>query len=38
MKSRIDMNKIASGLRAERKGKASAGGGYFGAMQLLADI
>ena len=38
MKTRLDMNKIARGLRAERKGKVSAGGGYFGAMQLLADI
>jgi hypothetical protein len=38
MKQRLDMNKIAHGLRAERKGKVSAAGGYFGAMQLLADI
>jgi hypothetical protein len=38
MKTRLDMNKIARGLRAERKGKVSAGGGYFAAMQLLADI
>jgi hypothetical protein len=38
MKPRLDMNKIAHGLRAEHKGKVSAGGGYFGAMQLLADI
>lgn len=38
MKPRLDMNKIARGLRAERKGTVSAGGGYFGAMQLLADI
>jgi hypothetical protein len=38
MKARLDMNKIARGLRAERKGKVFAGGGYFGAMQLLADI
>jgi hypothetical protein len=38
MKPHLDMNKIARGLRAERKGKVSAGGGYFGAMQLLADI
>lgn len=38
MKTRLDMNKIARGLRAERKGKVSAPGGYFGAMQLLADI
>src|SRR6266849_5950167 len=38
MKPHLDMNKIARGLRAERKGNVSAGGGYFGAMQLLADI
>ena len=38
MKARLDMNKIARGLRAERKGKVFAGGGYFGAMQLFADI
>jgi hypothetical protein len=38
MKRRIDMNKIARGLGAERKGKVSATGGYFGAMQLTADI
>jgi len=38
MKPRLDMKEIARGLRAERKGKVSAGGGYFGAMQLLADV
>ena len=38
MKPHLDMDKIARGLRAARKGKVSAGGGYFGAMQLLADI
>jgi hypothetical protein len=38
MKTRLEMNTIARGLRAERKGKVSARGGYFGAMQLLADI
>jgi hypothetical protein len=38
MKTRLDMNKIARGLRAERQGKVPAGGGYFGAMRLLADI
>jgi hypothetical protein len=38
MKARLDMNRIARGLRAARKGKVSAGGGYFGAMQVLADI
>src|SRR5712692_10723357 len=38
MKPRLNMNKIAKGLRAERKGRTSAKGGYFGAMQLLADV
>ncbi|TMA43535.1 MAG: hypothetical protein E6J82_06535 [Deltaproteobacteria bacterium] len=32
------MDKIASGLGAERQGRVAATGGYFGAMQLLADI
>ena len=30
MKRQIDMDKIARGLRAERRGKVSAKGGYFG--------
>lgn len=38
MKTRLEMNKIAAGLRAERRGKVSSSGGYFGAMQLCADI
>jgi hypothetical protein len=38
MKVRLDMDKIARGLGAERRGKAAAGGGYFGALQLVADI
>src|SRR6266540_913016 len=38
MKTQLDMDKIAKGLGAERRGKVPAGGGYFGAMQLLADI
>lgn len=38
MKTHLDMDKIAKGLGGERKGKVSAKGGYFGAMQLLADI
>src|SRR2546427_11704997 len=32
------MDKIAKGLGAERRGRVSATGGYFGAMQLLADV
>jgi len=38
MKTRLDMDKIAKGLGAERRGKVTASGGYFGAMQLLADV
>lgn len=38
MKTQLDMDKIARGLGAERRGKVAASGGYFGAMQLLADI
>ena len=38
MKVRLDMDKIAKGLGAEHRGKVSAPGGYFGAMQLLGDI
>ncbi len=38
MKTQLDMAKIARGLRAERRRKVSATGGYFGALQLLADI
>lgn len=38
MKKRLDMEKIARGLGAERRGKVSAKGGYFGAMQVLADV
>jgi hypothetical protein len=38
MKTHLDMDKIAKGLRAEKLGKVVAGGGYFGAIQLLADI
>ena len=38
MKRRLDMDKIARGLGAQRHGKVKASGGYLGAMQLLADI
>jgi len=38
MKARIDVDKIAKGLGAERRGRVSASGGYFGAMQLVADL
>lgn len=38
MKTQLDMNKIAKGLRAHRRASVAATGGYFGAMQLLADV
>ena len=38
MRRGLDMDKIASALGAARQGKVSATGGYFGALQLLADI
>ena len=38
MKTRLNMNKIAAGLGAERRGTVSSTGGYFGAMQLRAEI
>lgn len=38
MTTHLDTDKIAKGLGAERKGKVSAGGGYFGALQLVADV
>lgn len=38
MKTPLNMGKIAKGLGADRGGKISSTGGYFGAMQLLADI
>ena len=38
MKRKLDMDRIGKALGAERRGKVSAKGGYFGALQLLADI
>src|SRR5713226_8642028 len=38
MKTRLDMNKIAKGLGAERGGMVAASGGYFEAMHLLAEV
>lgn len=38
MKTRLNMDKIAKRLGAERRGKVSATAGYVGAMQLLADV
>lgn len=38
MRTQLDMDKIARGLGAERRGKVASTGGYFGAMQLLAVV
>ncbi len=38
MKTRLDAVKIAKALGAERGGKVSAKGGYFGGLQLLGDV
>ncbi len=38
MKTQLDMDKIASGLGAVRRGEVTATSGYFGALQLVADI
>src|SRR5437867_2063432 len=38
MKRQLNMDRIAAALGAERRGTVSATAGYFGAMQLLADI
>ena len=35
---RLDLDKIARALGAERGGKVAAAGGYFGAVQLAAEI
>jgi hypothetical protein len=34
----LDMDLIARALGAERRGKVSPGGGYFGALQLAAEV
>lgn len=36
MKTRLDMEKIAKGLGAVRRGRVPASAGYFGALQLAA--
>ncbi|MGE0708791.1 MAG: hypothetical protein AB7N76_21540 [Planctomycetota bacterium] len=38
MKKRLNMDKIAKGLGAQRRGKVTSTGGYFGALELLAEI
>lgn len=36
--AQLDMGRISAALGAKRRGRVSATGGYFGAMQLLADV
>jgi len=38
MTGRVDIDKIAQGLGAQRRGVQEAKSGYFGAMQLVADV
>ncbi len=37
-KPKLDMDKIAKTLGAERRGAVRAGSGHFGAMQLVAEV
>ena len=38
MSTPLDMDRIASALGAERRGKVVSRGGYFGAVQLAAEV
>ncbi len=38
MKHDLEMDKIAEGIGGQRKGKVKTTGGYFGAMQLAAEV
>jgi hypothetical protein len=38
METPLDMERIAKELGAERRGKVAARGGYFGALQLAAEV
>lgn len=38
MKPTLNKDKIAKGLGAERRGEVRAIGGYFGALQLVAEV
>ena len=38
MSTPLDLDQIAQGLGAERRGRVSARGGYFGALQLAAEV
>jgi len=37
-KTKLDMDNIAKTLGAERRGKVTVAGGYFGAMQIVAEV
>ena len=38
MSTPLDMDRIAKDLGAERRGKVASRGGYFGAVQLAAEV
>lgn len=38
MSTELDMDRIAKDLGAERRGKVASRGGYFGAVQLAAEV
>ena len=38
MSTPLDLDQIAKDLGAERRGKVSSRGGYFGALQLAAEV
>ena len=38
MTAKFDIDKIAKTLGAERRGRVAASGGYFGAIQLAAEV
>src|ERR1051326_244932 len=38
MSAKLDMDRIAEQLGAQRRGKVSARGGYFGAVELAAEV
>jgi hypothetical protein len=38
MSTSLDMDRIAERLGAQRRGKVAARGGYFGAMQIAAEV
>ena len=38
MKHELDFDTSAKGIGAERRGKVKSSGGYFGAMQLAAEV